>query len=263
MACVFDARHFLKAENMVKKAVSCFIAVLLLLLCSCEKAKESVLTTTVTEATTAGLPPADADDSEKYPDPIDFSEYMSVNREVYAFIRIPGTGINYPIVQSGSSDDYYLRRNWKGEKNYRGCIYTQSANAKEFTDPVTVIYGHNTDKGDMFSELLKFKDSAFFNENDIFYIFIPGHILIYKIISAHTFDDRHILNSYDFTSPDALADFQRIILNPTALEKNVRQGIELNGQSEIAVLSTCAQPVSGGNLRYLVNGVLVKDVLTV
>jgi sortase B len=247
---------------MIKKIVSVTFTLFLILLCSCGKIQNEELTSTVPE-TTAVISTETHGENGDYPSPVDFSEYMSVNREVYAFISIPGTGIEYPIVQSGASDDYYLRRNWKGEQSYRGCIFTQSMNAKEFTDPVTVIYGHNTDKGDMFSELLKFKDTGFFYENDTFYIFIPGHLLVYKIISAHTFDDRHILNSYDFTSPDALADFQQIILNPTALEKNVRTGIELNPQSEIVVLSTCAEAKSGGNLRFLVNGVLVKDVLTV
>lgn len=242
------------------KRIICFAAVLTVLLTGACGRKTEVPETT-TEKTTTGLPGEKAD-NEIYQDPVDFAGYMAVNREVYAYIRVPGTNIDYPVVQSGISDNYYLRRTWEDKPDYRGSIFTQSANAREFTDPVTVVYGHNTDKGDMFSELLYFTDSGFFDKHDIFYIFIPGHILVYRIFSAHTFDDRHILNSYDFSSPEVLEEFQQTLLNPPVLEKNVREGTELNETSEIVTLSTCAEPRSGGTVRYFVNGVLVNDVDT-
>ncbi len=246
------------------KKISCLlISICLVFLCSCSlKKKEPQEETAESVTETLPLPDETAVNTE-YPEPVDFDEYMSVNREVYAYIRVPGTNIDYPIVQSGQDDNYYLRRNWKGEPYHRGCIFTQSANAKEFTDPVTVIYGHNTGYNDMFSQLLRFQDKDFFEEHDLFYIFIPGHILVYKIFSAHSYDSRHILNSYDFSSPEVLADFQKTLMNPTALEKNVRDGIILNEYSETVILSTCAQASSESAYRYLVNGVLINDVLTV
>lgn len=244
-----------------KRFLCVFTALCTVFLCSCSLNKTEIETTSA-PVTETRLPDETVEAGAEYPDPVDFGEYRSVNREVYAYIKIPGTDIKYPVLQSGKSDDYYLRRDWKGASSYRGCIYTQSANAKEFTDPITVVYGHNTDKGDMFSQLLRFQDKEFFDSHDVFYIFIPGHILVYKIFSAHSFDDRHILNSYDFSSPEVLASFQQMLLNPSALEKNTREGVSLNEYSEIVILSTCAEPRSTSNFRYLVNGVLVNDVVT-
>lgn len=249
---------------MIRKILCILSALCLVFLCSCSAKKEEPVTQTETQTETTALPlPDETSAEQKYPEPVDFDEYMSVNREVYAYIKVPGTNIDYPIVQSGQDDNYYLRRNWKGEPFHRGCIFTQSANAKEFTDPVTVVYGHNTGKGDMFSQLLSFQDKEFFDSHELFYIFIPGHILVYRIFSAHSYDNRHIMNSYDFSQPEVLRNFQNSLLNPSALQKNVREDTVLREFSEIVVLSTCAESRSGSGYRYLVNGVLINDVLTV
>ncbi len=197
----------------------------------------------------------------KYPAcPVDLDEYRTQNMEVYAYIVIPGTDISYPVVQSRRDDNYYIRRDWKGNRDTHGSVFSQSANNLEFTNPVTLLYGHNTEKGDMFSQLLYFKDEQFFNEHDTVYIYLPYGILVYRIFSAHTFDDRHILNSYDFSDDSVLTDFQQLLMNPPVLEKNVREGTELGLNSHILILSTCAEPRSGCNARYLVNGVLIDHV---
>lgn len=252
--------------KLSKRLISILLVLTLFALCSCGKAEQGENTSAATSAqtTAVSLPSADSDDStQEYTDGVDFRKYTSVNDEVYAFIKIPGTNIEYPIVQSGIDDNYYLDRDWKRNKSETGSIFTQSANAREFTDPITVVYGHNTYKGDMFSELLKFQNKDFFDKNELFYIFIPGHILVYRVFSAHTYDDRHILNSYDFSAPGVLQSFQQSLLNPDAMEKNVREGVTLNEWSEVVVLSTCAEARSNSDVRYLVNGVLIKDVLTV
>ncbi len=204
-----------------------------------------------------------SDEYKNLPDnPVDFESWQNINNEIYAFITIPGTNIDYPILQSGKNDNYYLKRSYRGTYSYRGAIYTQSHNSVDFSDPVTVIYGHNTDKGDMFSELLKFKDAEFFNEHDTFTICLPHRMLTYRIISSHTYDDSHILNTHDFTDEQVLIDFQKTIAAPETFIRNVRAGTELNITNKLVILSTCAEPHSGGTVRYLVNGVLINDEKT-
>ncbi len=65
--------------------------------------------------------------------PIDFEELQEMNPDIYAWIEIPGTQINYPIVQSAGDDDYYLNHTIEGEEGYPGSIYTESLNAKGFS----------------------------------------------------------------------------------------------------------------------------------
>lgn len=245
------------------KTLLCFLTVLCLLLsagCSVTDIGQK-LNPRHTETQTEAQPETEEDTGSVLPPcPVDLMEYMTQNMEVYAYIDIPGTSISYPIVQSRRDDNYYLRRNWKGEHDTSGSIFSQTCNTTEFTDPVTILYGHHTSRGNMFSDLLKYKDEDFFNENNLIYIYLPYGVLIYRIFSSHTFDDRHILNSYDFSNPEVLTEFQQMLLDPPALEKTVAEGVTLNPANHILTLSTCAEPVSGCNARYLVNGVLIDYV---
>lgn len=41
--------------------------------------------------------------------PIDFASLKETNDEIYAWINVPGTKVDYPILQSKESDDFYLK----------------------------------------------------------------------------------------------------------------------------------------------------------
>lgn len=195
--------------------------------------------------------------------PVDFASLQSQNSEIYAWIKIDDTDVDYPIVQSGSDDDFYLRHS-AFDKKYlsSGAIYTQGVNRTDFTDPITVVYGHNGYKETMFTTLHKFEDSDFFNSHEYFYIYMPQHKLTYQIISAFKYDDRHIMNSFNFYDENDLANFQAEITNPSSALKNVRTNLDttIDKDSKIVVLSTCITNQKSN--RFLVCGVLVKDEKT-
>ena len=65
---------------------------------------------------------------------------------------------NYPVVQGGDDDTYYLNHTIDGTEGYPGSIYTERINAKDFSDFNTVIYGHNMKDGSMFMGLHNFED---------------------------------------------------------------------------------------------------------
>ncbi len=201
----------------------------------------------------------DTDAIEYVDNPIDFASLRAQNDEVYAWIEVPNTKVNYPVVQSRVDDNFYLNKSIDKKYLFAGMIYTQSCNNLDFFDPVTVLYGHNMNNGSMFASLHKFQDSEFFEENDTFYVYTQTHILTYKIVSAFKYDNRHIMNSFDFRDPQQLKSFQDTVLNPGSLLKNVRSGVELNEYSKIVVLSTC---IGDKRARYLVCGVMVNDEKT-
>ena len=116
-----------------------------------------------------------------------------------------------------------------------------------------------TEFGTMFATLHNFEDEDFFKENDTFYIYTPGHILTYKIVSAYRYDDRHIMNSFDFSNPAVVREYFDYVMHPTMIPQNVREGVTLKDDDRLVVLSTCMEDNS---YRYLVNGVLVSDEKT-
>jgi len=193
--------------------------------------------------------------------PVNFEYYWSLNPDIYAWIEVPGTPIDYPILRSEESADFYHRRNWLGEPHVAGCIYTQYYNRKDFTDPNTVIYGHYMWDGTFFGSLHSFRDRAFFDENRYIYIYIPGHAFKYEIFAAYEYDNRHILNAFNFANDDVFLEYLQSCLNPQTLSRNVLEGVEFTADDRIVTLSTCLAN-SDSSKRYLVQGVLIEDVRT-
>lgn len=189
--------------------------------------------------------------------PIDFQELADINTDIYAWIRIEDTNIDYPIAQRAGDDSYYLKHDMYQQPRFAGCIYTEEANSRDFTDPNTVIYGHNMKNGSMFQNLHRFADSEFFEEHPYIYIYTPEHVLAYKVFAAYSYDDRHILNSFDFTDREVYAEYLTDILEVRAMDKNIREDVQVTPDDRIITLTTCI----GGQTqsRYLVQAVLIKD----
>lgn len=195
--------------------------------------------------------------------PVDFDSLIEGNSDIYAYIKIDDTTVDYPIVQSPSDDSFYLKHRAEDKSwSASGAVYTELCNKKSFRDPVTLIYGHNGYGDTFFTTLHKFEDSEFFNEHPYFYIYTPDRRLTYQVISAFKYDDRHIMNSFTFTDGNEVLKFQEIIANPNSALKNVRTDLDttLDVNSKIVVLSTCI--TNQKSSRYLVCGVLVKDEKT-
>lgn len=191
--------------------------------------------------------------------PIDFQSLKAENNDIYAWIYIPNTKVNLPILQHVENDNYYLDHDQDGNYSVAGAIFTQSMNSTDFSDPVTVIYGHNMKNDGMFASLHYFEDPDFFNENDTFYIYTQNKILIYTIASAYQYDNRHIMNSFDFSDPKVRESYFESVSNPDSLVVNKRDDVQLTEDSKIVQLSTC---VGQDNVRYIVTGVLVDEQAT-
>ncbi|MBR3646495.1 MAG: class B sortase [Lachnospiraceae bacterium] len=200
--------------------------------------------------------------TDNLPDnPRDFKTLKKDNSDVKGWIYIEDTEIDYPILQPSEDKDdlFYLDHNLNCDYEFAGSIFFQKANSSDFSDPVTVIYGHNMLNGSMFNDLLKFKNRDFFDSHDTILVYRPGHILTYKVVSSFTYDDRHIMNTFNFLSKDDLQEYIDTIKEPKSMDSNVRSDVKVTLKSNILTLSTCTDISSQ---RYLVQGVLVNDERT-
>ncbi len=202
----------------------------------------------------SGTVPEPAEPEEEIP--INFEELWETNPDVYAWIVIPGTDINYPILQHPTDDAYYLNHNLDGSSGRPACIYTESLNSKDFTDNNTVIYGHNMRNGTMFAQLHKFEDKDFFDEHREVTIYLPDKVLHYKIFAAHTYDDRHLLYSFDFSDKTVYGDYLESIFDIQDKNANIDTEMTVTENDKIITLATCVykQP----SFRYHVQAVLVE-----
>ena len=93
-----------------------------------------------------------------------FSRLDEESQYVIAWLTILETNINYPVVQ-GDDNNWFLNRNYKGDFATAGSIFLDYRNSSSFTDYFSIIYGHRMGNGEMFSDIYKFKDRAYFNEH--------------------------------------------------------------------------------------------------
>lgn len=183
---------------------------------------------------------------------LDWEALYAQNEDIYAWIYIPNTQVDYPILQHPTDLDYYINYNIDGTKGYPGAICTQYYNGKEFKDPNTIVYGHNMKNGTMFNSLHNFEDELFFNENKYMYIYTPDVNYVYEIFAACSIGDTHLMKEYDFWDVGGYNSFVSDITSTRGMTNQVREGTTANYGDYLLTLSTC---ISGqSNKRWIVVG---------
>ena len=189
---------------------------------------------------------------------VDFADLQeNTNGDIYAWIHIPDTKIDYPVLQHPTDNSYYLNHNLDGSRGYPGCIYTEDYNKKDFTDSNTVLYGHNMKNGTMFAGLHKYGDSEYLEEHPYIYIYTEEGLLAYEIFAAYQSGDEHILYAHDgFEDRKVYGKYLEEILNMRSMGSVLKEGAEVTEDSRIITLSTC---ISGKpDNRFLIQGVLLN-----
>ena len=111
------------------------------------------------------VPEEETPGTEASPEPVPqgIADFLQTTSGCVGWISLPGTKIDYPVMQSGD-DEYYLSHNVSGEKNYSGSIFLEAAH--QIDGPgLHTIYGHNMKNGSMFHGIVKYKDSGYFAEH--------------------------------------------------------------------------------------------------
>ena len=193
----------------------------------------------------------------------DFQEFATLvdlqantNEDIYAWIYIPDTMIDYPVLQHPTDNTYYLNYNLDGSRGYPGCIYTENYNAKDFSDPVTVMYGHNMKNGSMFAGLHRYGDSEYMDSHPYVYVYTEEKLLVYEIFAAYEYSDKHLLYNKDYTDSAIFAGYLEEIQDVHGMNHVVKEGVEVTEDSRILTMSTCIS--TKPNNRFLVQGVLLN-----
>lgn len=187
---------------------------------------------------------------------IDWVGLQERNADVIAWLYVPGTNINYPVL-AGATNETYLRLNIDQEFSIAGSIFLEENNNADFLDLNTIIYGHNMLNGSKFFDVNRIVSGAI-NQAEISYIYIylpDGMVNIYRIIGAHLTDIYSIIYHLPVTE---LAFLYELILMDNVLDE-----IEFNKDDELRVLtlSTCTSANVVDARRSVVFAVLIDQVM--
>ena len=106
---------------------------------------------------------------------VDWDALRAVNPDIVAWVFIPGTVINYPVVQ-GSDNEEYLHKAFDGSTGWlasAGTIFLDAANQPDFSDRNSALYGHHMNDGSMFASIADLSDQAEFDSHRDLYVLTP------------------------------------------------------------------------------------------
>lgn len=104
---------------------------------------------------------------------IDFDAMISANPDVVGWLYCEGTQIDFPVLK-GDDNDFYLRRNWKKEKDMCGSIFVDADASDGFADARTVVYGHHMNDNLMFASLEDWGEQEFYEAHPTMWLLTPA-----------------------------------------------------------------------------------------
>ena len=180
---------------------------------------------------------------------VDFSLLQAENPDIIGWVYCADTPINYPIVQT-EDNEYYLNRLPDGTYNPNGSIFADFRNLPDFSDPNTMIYGHNMKGGAMFASLLKYRQQSYYDDHPFLWILTPERAYRLDLLAGLTIpSDAELYNV--FSSAEEMQEvLGQVMDDSTFCPAEVPENIQ-----NIVTLSTCTYEYN--TARYVVVGNLV------
>lgn len=179
------------------------------------------------------------------------SALRNQNAQVVAWLDIPNTEIQYPVVQ-GKNNEYYLTHTFSKKRNESGAIFLDYRNTSDLSDFNPVIYGHNMRDGSMFHQLRAYDNQDFFNEHTTILLTLPHEERVYKIIAAYICKD-----GFDFRAQNCLNTTEKERFFQTIRSRSmIKSSRHTSGEDFCITLVTC----TGGthDWYWVVQAVLVS-----
>lgn len=172
-----------------------------------------------------------------------FAALYEQNPDIAGWLKIDGTGVDYPVVQTDRDNgEYYLRRDFTEASNQHGVPFIDNRVDQKAPSTNTIIFGHNMKDGQMFGELTKYMDLEYYKEHPVISydsVYREGKYKIISIFITNTmaehgpvFDYHNFINA---TSDDNMAQF----LNQMKLRTIINTGVDVDVNDTLLTLSTC------------------------
>lgn len=183
--------------------------------------------------------------------PEKYDEYYKKNNDFVGWIKIDGTTIDYPVVQS-DDNDYYLTHNFDKENEARGCIFMAFDCDSQLKSKNTVIHGHNWLDDTVFSELAEYSSFSYYKKHPVIKFNSRTEMHKWKIISifitsADPAEDNDYVFNYTYPNmcDDNFEKYSEELNKRTLFNTN----IDYNENDQFLTLSTCTREVDKNGQR--------------
>ena len=174
---------------------------------------------------------------------VNFDELAAINPDVVGWIYIPGTSVNYPVVQ-GEDNSTYLYRLFDGRSNTSGTVFLDCDDeAPGLRDEQTSIYGHHMLSGGMFEPIDRTQDQAAFDAIDeVYYITREAVYRFRPLATAVVPADYVVARTPNFEDAAVFEEYLRDILSrASAQASDAEERVESTEQ--VLSLITCSDNI--------------------
>ena len=180
-----------------------------------------------------------------------FEDLVKQNPEVFGWLTIEGTNIDYPLLQADNNSKY-VNTDVYGNFSLSGSIFLDYKNEKNFTDMNNILYGHHMQKGKMFGQLDQFEDKEYFEKHKTGKLFFNDQwheVEFFAFLCTDAYDDMiyDTLLRWETDGQRYLEYIQNKAINYREIS---------SGEKTFLTLSTCNSDSTNG--RYILIG-YIKD----
>lgn len=181
---------------------------------------------------------------------IDFNKLINKNPDTIGWIKVLGTDINYPVVQT-NNNDFYLTHSFDKSYNKAGWIFADYINKNlknNELDKNTIIYGHNRQNNSMFGTLSNvFKEEWLSNKENHYINFSTlNNNMVWEVFSTYIIEKEEYYIQSNFSSNEEYISFLNTIKNRSTYKYDVN----ISKEDKILTLSTCTNVGEGRTVLH-------------
>ncbi|MCL2882134.1 MAG: class B sortase [Coriobacteriia bacterium] len=174
---------------------------------------------------------------------LSFADLQKINPEVFAWLTVYGTHIDYPVVQA-KDNLKYLNTDASGQYSLSGSLFLDRENAKDFSDFSSIIYGHHMDKNTMFGEIGRFSGKEYFEARrygTLYYDGVLHGLEFFAFLHADAYDTT--VYHTKFTNAAGRQAYLDLLEGRAS---NLRSGVTVTADDHLVLLSTCSPTSTNG-----------------
>jgi len=174
---------------------------------------------------------------------LSFQELQALNTDVFAWLTVYGTHIDYPVVQ-GTNNLTYVNTNAEGKHALSGAIFLDCDNAKDFSDFTSILYGHHMEKETMFGEIGLFAHQNYFEVRRYGSLYYEGreHGLEFFAFLHTSAYDGSVFRARVVGARERQAWLDKVFSEATC----VRDGVAVTPDDRLVLLATCSASTTNG-----------------
>lgn len=184
------------------------------------------------------------------------------NSDMAAWLQIPGTNVDYPVMWTPRDENYYLYRDFDGNENQNGCLILDTDSSLNPLTTNLIIHGHNMRSGAMFGNLTDYEDEEYFESH--------REIILYTRECQRNYEVIAVFRSQVYKKSDEVFKFYKFFQADTEEEfndfyDNIKElsiydtGVTAEFGDHLLTLSTCVYHVDQGRFVVVAKEVTPGD----